>query len=60
MSEVSEVNPKWSLYFYETYICYRVCIYFTWYIVPVVQNNSLMGLKFGEVGDLGTQIPKSP
>ena len=40
MSEVSEVrgvNPKRSLYFYETYICYRVCIYFTWYIVPVVQ-----------------------
>ena len=45
-SEWSEwVNPKGSLYFYETEICYRVCIYFTCYIVTVVQNNSLMGFK---------------
>ena len=34
-------------------------VYITCYIGTVVLNKSLMGLKVGEVGDFGTQIPKS-
>ena len=46
VSEWSEwVNPKCSLNFYETYICYSLGIHITWYIGTVVQNKSLMGFK---------------
>ena len=40
-----KVKSKRSFYFYETFICYRGCLKFNFYISKKVQKNLLMGLK---------------
>ena len=44
------MNPKWSLDFYETFICSRICSNLNRYTISLCRTKVLWVLKSDEVG----------